>query len=190
MTMNIVIIGVGGQGTLLTSRILGALADEMNLDVKVSEVHGMSQRGGSVVTYVRVGRQVASPMVDLGAADYVLAFEKLEGLRALPYLKIGGTMIVNTQEITPMPVVIGAATYPETALETLENQCDCVALDALKIAENVGEKRAVNLVLLGVLCRLLEGDKAQWLRAVRACVPEKLRAVNERAFEAGWAYER
>lgn len=189
MTMNIVIIGVGGQGTLLTSRILGALADIMNLDVKVSEVHGMSQRGGSVVTYVRVGKTVASPMVDYGAADYVLAFEKLEGLRALPYLKIGGTMIVNTQEITPMPVVTGAAVYPADALETLKSRCDCVFLDALKIAEDAGEKRAVNLVLLGVLCRRLNGDKAQWISALRACVPEKLRAVNERAFECGWAYE-
>lgn len=188
MKLDIVIVGVGGQGTLLASRILGALADELNLDVKVSEVHGMSQRGGSVVTYVRMGDAVYSPMVDPGEADYVLAFEKLEALRALTYLKLGGTMIVNEQEILPMPVISGTAVYPDDAMARLYATCRVVAMDALALATEAGEPRAVNLVLLGVLAKRLSADKALWLRAVSACVPEKLRAVNLRAFELGWAH--
>lgn len=190
MNTDIVIIGVGGQGTLLTSRILGALATELGVDVKVSEVHGMSQRGGSVVTYVRMGQDIHSPMVETGGADYVLAFEPLEALRALPYLKTpGGKMIVNNQEIYPMPVITGAATYPENAAARLTALCDCTVLDALRLAEDAGEARAVNLVLLGALCRMVKGDVSRWKRAIAACVPEKLLAVNEKAFENGWSYE-
>ncbi|MEG2858727.1 MAG: indolepyruvate oxidoreductase subunit beta [Clostridia bacterium] len=186
MKMDIVIIGVGGQGTLLTSRILGALATLQGHDVKVSEVHGMSQRGGSVITYVRLGQDVASPIVDFGGADVVLAFEQLEALRALPYLKKDGILILNVQKIWPMPVITGATAYPEDVLEKLSAQTNCVALDALQLAQEAGEARAVNLVLLGVLCRRLAGDVAQWKRAIAACVPEKLLAVNERAFELGY----
>ena len=185
MKMDIVIIGVGGQGTLLTSRILGALALEQGQDVEVSEVHGMSQRGGSVITYVRMGPQVASPMVDEGCADYVLAFEPLEAMRALPYLKKDGTVIVNTQKIMPMPVISGAAVYPQDVLERLAQQCRVVALDALSLAEEAGSAKAVNLVLLGVLKKLLGGDEASWQKAIAACVKEKFLAVNQRAFALG-----
>lgn len=186
--MDIVIIGVGGQGTLLTSRILGALAGELGQDVKVSEVHGMSQRGGSVVTYVRMGPDVASPMVDMGSADYILAFEQLEAMRALPYLKKGGTMIVNTQQIAPMPVVTGAAQYPEGLIESLMDKCHVVSLDALSLAERAGSSKAVNLVLLGVLFGILGGDESPWQRAIESCVKEKFLAINQRAFELGANY--
>ena len=188
MKMDIVIIGVGGQGTLLTSRILGALAGEMGEDVKVSEVHGMSQRGGSVITYVRIGPDVASPMVDFGSADFVLAFEELEAMRSLPYLKKGGVMIVNAQEIMPMPVITGAAKYPQGILDTLAAQCDLVALDALKLATQAGSAKAVNLVLLGVLKKRLGGDGAPWQRAIQSCVKEKFLEINQRAFKLGEEY--
>lgn len=183
--LNIVIVGVGGQGTLLASRILGALALEMDMEVKVSEVHGMSQRGGSVITYVRMGKDIASPLVEVGCADFVLAFEQLEALRALPYLKTGGTLITNTQKTSPMPVITGAAAYPPEILEKLAAGCPLVALDALGLAHEAGEARAVNLVLLGVMCALLKGDREVWERAIRACVPERFIEVNLRAFESG-----
>lgn len=185
--MDVVIVGVGGQGTLLASRILGALADELGADVKVSEVHGMSQRGGSVITYVRLGDNVASPMVDMGSADYILAFEQLEALRALPYLKKGGSMIVNTQKIWPMPVITGAAAYPGDVIENLREKCDLTCLDALSVAVECGEARAVNLVLLGVMASRIGGDKQAWIQAVKACVPERLIEVNLKAFERGYA---
>lgn len=149
----------------------------------------MSQRGGSVITYVRLGDEVASPMVEVGCADYVLAFEQLEAQRALTYLKIGGTLIANTQKILPMPVITGAAQYPQGILDNLAGRCHLVALNALSLAQTAGEARAVNLVLLGVLCRLLEGDRELWERAVRACVPAKFLDVNLRAFELGCAYQ-
>ena len=185
MKLDIVITGVGGQGTLLASRILGALAQEMNQVIKVSEVHGMSQRGGNVVTYVRMGDAVASPLVDYGSADYVLAFEQLEALRALPYLKQGGTIIVNTQKIAPMPVITGAMAYPDDVLERLGEHANVVALDALALANEAGEARSVNLVLLGVLCALVKGDVAQWTRAMAQSIPQRLFDVNNRAFILG-----
>lgn len=186
--LDIVLVGVGGQGTLLASRVLGTLAIDLGLDVKVSEVHGMAQRGGSVVTYVRMGEQpVYSPLVELGNADYVVSFEKLEALRALSYLKEGGTVITNTQEIAPMPVITGAAQYPGDVMERLHAACRVVALDALSIAQEVGELRAVNLVLLGVLAKETGYDKAAWLRAVERSVPRKVLAVNVEAFERGYA---
>ena len=184
--MDIVLVGVGGQGTLLASRILGALAMDLNYDVKVSEVHGMAQRGGSVVTYVRIGDKVNSPLVEAGSADYVLAFEQLEAARAMEYLKKGGCVIVNSQKSSPMPVVTGATAYPEGLLERLSEACDVVALDAYGLAEQAGEARAVNLVLLGVLCARMDSDKAAWLRAIEACVPARFVEVNKKAFELGY----
>ncbi len=185
MNLNIVIVGVGGQGTLLASRILGALATELDLRVKVSEVHGMSQRGGSVITYVRMGESVLSPMVDLGEADYVIAFEQLEALRALPYLKAGGTLIASTGVISPMPVITGAADYPPQILEKLGKECKLIALDAGRLAQEAGEPRAVNLVLMGVLSKELNLDEQLWLNAIEASVPERFRSSNLKAFEAG-----
>ncbi|MBR2571085.1 MAG: indolepyruvate oxidoreductase subunit beta [Clostridia bacterium] len=185
MKMDVVIIGVGGQGTLLASRILGALADLKGLDVKVSEVHGMSQRGGSVITYVRVGSDIHSPMVDLGGADVVLAFEQVEALRALPYLKRGGVMIVGDQKINPLSVITGQAAYPKGALDALRQQCRVLSLDALSIAREAGEVRSVNLVLLGVLCAYLGEDPELWHEAVARVVKSAFLEVNLKAFDAG-----
>lgn len=186
MKLDAVIVGVGGQGTLLASRVLGALAGMLGESVRLSEVHGMSQRGGSVVTYARIGEGASSSVVEEGCADVVLSFELLEALRALPYLKRQGIMLVNTQKIAPMPVVSGAAEYPADALESLEGACDTVSLDALALAEQAGDKRAVNLVLLGVLCRLIGGDADAWRAAVRLSVPERLLDVNLVAFDLGY----
>ena len=186
--VNIMIVGVGGQGTLLASRILGNAILSLGYDVKVSEVHGMSQRGGSVVTYVKYGKKVYSPIIDKGEADIILAFEQLEALRALPYLKIGGKMIVNTQKINPMPVITGAAAYPEQILETLDAKIDLTALDALSIAKNAGNVKAVNVVLMGVMAKNTAIPYETWVDAVRACVPTKFLDANLRAFDAGYNY--
>ncbi len=182
---SVVIVGVGGQGTLLTSRILGALAQEMGLNVKVSEVHGMSQRGGTVITYVRIGADVRSPLIEPAGADFILAFEQMEAARALPYLRKGGCVVANTQRIAPMSVVTGAARYPDDLEEKLRASAECVLLDAHALAVEAGESRAVNLVLLGALCAITGGDAALWERAVRACVPEKVLEKNLRAFALG-----
>ena len=183
---SIVIVGVGGQGTLLASRILGALAAELDLPVKVSEVHGMAQRGGNVITHVRIGEGFHSPLVEQGGADYLLAFELLEALRALPYLKPDGTLIANTQKIAPMPVITGAAAYPEDIPEKLAAARRTALMDALALAREAGDARAVNLVLLGALCRLTGTDRALWRKAVEASVPEKSLTINLAAFEQGY----
>ena len=188
--VSIMIVGVGGQGTLLASRILGNAILSLGYDVKVSEVHGMSQRGGSVVTYVKYGDKVYSPIIDKGEADIILAFEQLEALRALPYLKIGGKMIANTQKINPMPVITGAAQYPEGILETLDAKVDLTALDALSMAKAAGNAKAVNVVLMGVMAKNTNIPYEVWVDAVRACVPAKFLEVNLRAFEAGYRYKQ
>lgn len=185
--LDIVLVGVGGQGTLLASKILGALALEMNYDVKVSEVHGMAQRGGSVVTYVRIGEGVCSPLVETAMADYIVSFEQMEAARALPYLKKGGAVVTSTQQISPMPVVTGAAVYPDGLMEKLTGAARVISMDALALARGAGEERAVNLVLLGALCRDLDSDRAAWEKAIAACVPARLLEVNLKAFELGYA---
>ncbi len=186
--VNIMIVGVGGQGTLLASRILGNAILSLGHDVKVSEVHGMSQRGGSVVTYVKYGDKVYSPIIDKGEADIILAFEQLEALRALPYLKIGGKMIANTQKINPMPVITGAAQYPEGILDVLNAKVDLCALDALSMAKAAGNAKAVNVVLMGVMAKNTDIPYEVWVESVRACVPAKFLEVNLRAFDAGYQY--
>jgi len=187
-TKNLVIVGVGGQGALLASKILGNLALSLGLAVKVSEVHGMSQRGGSVTTYVRFGSQVHAPIVEQGGADFVLAFEQLEALRALPSLKDTGTMIVNEQKILPLPVIIGAAQYPEDIVSTLRSKAkSVVAVDALAMAEGAGNARALNIVLIGILASLLPYDRELWKQSIAAVVPKRLLDVNLAAFEAGYA---
>ena len=188
--VNIMIVGVGGQGTLLASRILGNAILSLGYDVKVSEVHGMSQRGGSVVTYVKYGEKVYSPVIDKGEADIILAFEQLEALRALPYLKMGGKMIANTQKINPMPVITGAAKYPEGIMETLADKVDLTALDALSIAKEAGNTKAVNVVLMGVMASNTNIPYETWVNAVRECVPAKFLEVNLRAFDAGYNYAK
>ena len=186
---SIMIVGVGGQGTLLASRILGNVIIARGLDVKVSEVHGMSQRGGSVVTYVKYGESVHSPIIDEGEADIILAFERLEALRALPYLKNGGRIIVNDRAIAPMPVITGAAEYPDGIIEKLKASADTVSLDALSLAQQAGSIKAVNVVLIGVLAKSTDIPKEAWLETIKATVPEKFLDVNLKAFELGYEYE-
>jgi len=186
-TLNIVIIGVGGQGTLLASKIIGDFAQQQGYDVKVSEVHGMSQRGGSVITYVRIGTSVHAPLVEQKGADYILAFEKLEALRALPYLKDEGLMILNTQQILPLPVIIGAAQYPNDIVGTIrETGVKVVDVDALQLAEQSGNQRTINSVLIGILASRLPFEKETWVNTIHRVVPERHLQVNLDAFALGY----
>ena len=186
-TKNIMIVGVGGQGTLLAGKLLGCVLMAQGYDVKVSEVHGMSQRGGSVVTYVRFGEKVYSPVIDKGEADIILSFEKLEAARWLEYLKPGGQIITNTQEIEPMPVITGAASYPEQLVEKMQAAGAKVdAKDFLAIAESAGSAKAVNIALMGRLSGYFpEISEKQWQKAMEACVPPKFLELNKKAFEMG-----
>lgn len=182
----IMIVGVGGQGTLLASRILGNVAIDLGYDVKVSEVHGMSQRGGSVVTYVKYGDKVYSPIIDKGEADIVLAFEQLEAYRALPFLKKGGKMIINNQKMNPMPVIIGAAEYPADLIEKIDDVSDMTALDARKLAEQAGSIKAVNVVLIGVLAKMTGIEYDVWIKVIEKTVPSKFLEINKKAFDLGY----
>lgn len=186
MTKNIMIVGVGGQGSLLASKMLGKLLLSQGYDVKVSEVHGMSQRGGSVVTYVRYGEKVYSPIIDKGTADFIISFEKLEAARWVPYLKKGGKIIMSTQEIDPMPVIIGAAKYPEKLVEKMQAAgADVDAINALDLAMQAGSSKAVNLVLMGRLSKYFDATEETWMEALEACVPPKFLELNKKAFELG-----
>lgn len=185
-TKSIMIVGVGGQGSLLASRILGTVLLSKGYDVKVSEVHGMSQRGGSVVTYVKYGDKVCSPVVEKGEADAIISFELLEAARYTSYLKKGGQLVVSKQQIDPMPVITGAAQYPEQILETLAGLgISVTAVDALTLAEQAGTAKASNVVLMGVLSKKMEFDDQVWSDALTACVPEKFLALNQKAFALG-----
>ena len=185
-TKSIMIVGVGGQGTLLASKLIGRILMEKGYDVKVSEVHGMSQRGGSVVTYVRYGDKVYSPVIDPGQADYVLSFEPLEAARAVPFLKKGGTVITNSARTNPMPVITGAAEYPAEIINNLkESGIKVISLDAMKLAVEAGSSKAVNLVLLGVLSKITGWKRDEWITAIRESVPEKFYDMNIKAFDSG-----
>lgn len=183
---SILIAGVGGQGTLLTSKILGTLAEAAGYDVKVSEVHGMAQRGGSVLTYVKMAEKVYSPIIEPGEADVLLAFEQLEALRYAPYVKPGGYILVNTQRILPMPVITGKQPYPADILEQLAKyNVNVSSADALTKAINAGNVKAVNTVMLGMLSGVMGFEEQLWLDALKLCVPAKLLDVNLRAFQEG-----
>ncbi|HBO02986.1 MAG TPA: indolepyruvate oxidoreductase subunit beta [Eubacterium sp.] len=186
-TKNIMIVGVGGQGTLLASKMLGYVLLQRGYDVKVSEVHGMSQRGGSVVTYVRYGKKVYSPVIDKGEADVIISFEKLEAARWLEFLKKDGTIITNTQEVEPMPVITGAAAYPENLIEKMQVAGAKVdAKDFLSIAQEAGSAKAVNIALMGRLSTYFpEISDEQWQDAIEKIVPPKFLDLNRKAFEAG-----
>ncbi|MBQ1996298.1 MAG: indolepyruvate oxidoreductase subunit beta [Clostridia bacterium] len=187
-TTNIMIVGVGGQGTLLASKLLGRLLLKRGYDVKVSEVHGMSQRGGSVVTYVRYGEKVYSPVVDKGEADVIISFEMLEAARWVEYLKKGGTIVTNTQQINPMPVIIGAAEYPQNLAEKIaEKGINIEAFDALSLAEEAGTSKAVNLVLLGRISKYFDFTDEEWMDAIEKSVPAKFLELNKKAFAMGKA---
>ena len=184
---SVMIVGVGGQGTLLASRVLGRVMLDAGYDVKVSEVHGMSQRGGSVVTYVRWGEKVESPVINEGEADVLLAFEQLEAARFLPYLKKGGVVVTNTQQIDPMPVITGAAAYPENLIEKIESMgVRLTALDALALAQEAGSQKAVNVVLIGAMASSLDIPEELWLDAIEKTVPPKFLEMNKRAFTLGY----
>ena len=185
-TTNIMIVGVGGQGSLLASKLLGRLLMNEGYDVKVSEVHGMSQRGGSVVTYVRYGEKVYSPIIDKGEADFIISFEKLEAARYAQYLKADGKIIVNDQEIEPMPVITGAAVYPHDVLDNLAKKGVAVdSVDALDLALKAGTSKAVNIVLMGRLSKLMSIPKEKWVEAINQTVAPKFVEMNLKAFELG-----
>lgn len=185
-TRSIMIVGVGGQGSLLASRLLGNVLLAKGFDVKVSEVHGMSQRGGSVVTYVRYGDEVCSPVIEKGEADVIISFELLESARWLPYLKKGGKLITSTQQLDPMPVITGAAQYPEDIAAKIKAMgIQVTAVDALGLAEKAGNAKASNVVLMGVVSAQTEFDEQLWQNAIEQCVPPKFLELNKKAFELG-----
>ena len=185
-TQNIMIVGVGGQGSLLASKLMGRLLMNAGYDVKVSEVHGMSQRGGSVVTYIRFGDKVSSPLIDMGEADYIVSFELLEAARWVSFLRKGGKIITNTQQVEPMPVITGAAVYPENLVEKMSNTgADVDAIDALSLSTEAGSSKAVNLVLMGRLSKYFALSDDDWMRAIEETVPSKFLEMNKKAFELG-----
>ena len=185
-TKNIMIVGVGGQGTLLTSRILGALTIQAGYDVKLSEVHGMAQRGGSVVTFVRYGDKVYEPVVEEGQADVLIAFERLEALRYAHFLKENGAIIVNDSRLDPMPVVIGAARYPENILEELGKHHRVYKVDALEEAKRLGNSKVFNIIVLGIAAQHMDFSKEEWLKVIEETVPKKTIEINKKAFEVGY----
>jgi len=187
MTTSIMIVGVGGQGTLLASRLMGAALLAQGYDVKVSEVHGMSQRGGSVVTYVKYGENVAAPIVDMGEADVILAFERLEAARWAPYLKPNGKLIMSTQRLNPMPVITGAAEYPKGIVEALMAAgVNLQAFDAFSLARQAGSDKAVNVVLLGAMAKHMDIPMETWQAAIRDNVKPVFVEMNLKAFELGY----
>ena len=186
--MNIMVVGVGGQGTLLTSRIIGKTALKAGLDVKLSEVHGMAQRGGSVVTFVRYGQNVSEPVVEEGCADILIAFERLEALRYSHYLKKDGIIIVNDCRIDPMTVVIGASKYPENIIEELKKEHTVYSIDGGEIAKSLGNSKVLNSVVLGLSAKHIGFTKNEWIDIVRSTVPPKTVEINEKAFLVGYEY--
>lgn len=186
MTKNIMIVGVGGQGTLLTSRILGGIMLQAGYDVKLSEVHGMAQRGGSVVTFVRYGDKVAEPIVEEGTADVLIAFERLEALRYAHFLKKDGALVVNDQRIDPMPVVIGVAEYPENIIEKLEKTYKVFKVDAMEEAKKLGNTRVFNIIVLGIAAQHMDFSYEDWMKVIEDTVPPKTIEINKKAFEIGY----
>ncbi len=185
-TKSIMIVGVGGQGSLLASRLLGNVLLAQGYDVKVSEVHGMSQRGGSVVTYVKYGDKVFSPVIERGEADVIISFEQLESARWLSFLKKGGKLITSTQKLDPMPVITGAAQYPDDIVEKIKKlNIEVTAVDALSLAEQAGNSKASNVVLMGVVASKTDFEDKLWQNAIEQCVPAKFLELNKKAFELG-----
>lgn len=185
-TMNIMVVGVGGQGTLLTSRIIGKTALNAGFDVKLSEVHGMAQRGGSVVTFVRYGEKVSEPVVEEGCADILISFERLEALRYAHFLKKDGIIIVNDCRIDPMTVVIGAQKYPENIIETLEKEHKVYSIDGLGIAGSLGNSKVLNSVVLGLSAKFIGFNEEDWIKVIEQTVPPKTIEINKTAFKCGY----
>lgn len=186
MTTSILLVGVGGQGTILVSKILSQGLMEKGYDVKMSEIHGMSQRGGSVTTQIKFGEKVYSPSIGLGEADILVSFEKLEAARYLSFLKKGGTLVVNDVEMYPLPVLTGAAKYPEGIIEKLKDTVENIrVINANQIAEELGEPRCQNIVILGSMVRALGLDDIDWVKIIKENLPERVHEVNIKAFERG-----
>lgn len=185
-TKNIMIVGVGGQGTLLTSRILGGITVAAGYDVKLSEVHGMAQRGGSVVTFVRYGEKVAEPIVEEGCADVLIAFEKLEAMRYAHFLKKDGAIVVNDHRIDPITVVTGAAEYPENIIENLEKEYNVYKVNAMDEALKLGNSKVFNIIVLGVAAKHMDFSKEDWLSVIEKTVPAKTVEINKKAFLLGY----
>lgn len=185
-TKNIMIVGVGGQGTLLTSRILGGITINAGYDVKLSEVHGMAQRGGSVVTFIRYGEKVTEPIVEEGQADLLIAFERLEAMRYSHFLKKTGVLIVNDQRIDPMPVVIGSAEYPENIIEDLQKEHRVLRVDAMAEAKKLGNPKVFNIIVLGIAASHMDFTKDDWLSVIENTVPPKTIDINKKAFLIGY----
>lgn len=185
-TKNIMIVGVGGQGTLLTSRILGGITVEAGYDVKLSEVHGMAQRGGSVVTFVRYGEKVAEPIVEEGQADLLIAFEKLEAKRYAHFLKKDGVLVVNEQRIDPITVVTGVASYPENIVEDLEKEYTVYKINAMDEAIKLGNSKVFNIIVLGMAAKHMDFSKEDWLKVIEKTVPPKTVEINKKAFLLGF----
>jgi indolepyruvate ferredoxin oxidoreductase, beta subunit len=186
---DILIAGVGGQGTILTGRVIAALAIAEGLDVKTAETHGMAQRGGSVITHVRIADKVYSPLIPQGDGDILLSFEKLEALRWLPFLSTKGTVIVNTQELEPMPVLTGQTSYPDEILSEIEGKvAKMIAVDALAVDPVTQNPRMVNTFLLGILAQIMPFEKEKWLKIMEQEIKAKLVEINKKAFEAGWQH--
>lgn len=186
-SLNILLVGVGGQGTILASKVLAEVAQMQGYDVKMTEIHGMAQRGGSVVTQVRMGPKVNSPLIEPGQADYIVAFEQLEALRWLHYLRSEGKVVVNSQKINPMTVITGVASYPEDVLERIRQAApEAMIIDALGLAKDLGNMRAVNVVLLGAMAKGMEIPLEQWQAALEKTVPARFLDLNRRAFLAGY----
>ena len=184
--LNVMVVGVGGQGTLLTSRIIGKIALKAGYDVKISEVHGMAQRGGSVVTFVRFGEKVSEPVVEEGCADILIAFERLEALRYAHFLKKDGILVVNDCRIDPMTVVIGASQYPENIIETLKKEHVVYTVDGGAIANKLGNSKVLNSVVLGLAAKYIGFDKQEWISVIEKTVPPKTVEINEKAFTEGY----
>ena len=185
-TKNIMIVGVGGQGPLLTSRILGGITVDAGYDVKLSEVHGMAQRGGSVVTFVRYGEKVAEPIVEEGQADVLIAFEKLEAMRYAHFLKKDGAIVVNDHRIDPITVVTGAAQYPENIIENLEKEYNVYKVNAMDEALKLGNSKVFNIIVLGVAAKHMDFSKEAWLSVIEKTVPAKTVEINKKAFLLGY----
>jgi indolepyruvate ferredoxin oxidoreductase beta subunit len=188
-TLNILLAGVGGQGTILAGKVLSRWAMICEYDVKYSEIHGMAQRGGSVVTQVRVGEKIYSPVIEVGEADYIVAFEQLEAMRMAHMLNKKGIIIFSTQVIEPMPVLMGAAKYPENIPSKLKKFGEIYPLDAVALAEETGNPKASNIVLLGKLARLIDRGKEEWRQAIRDSVKPRFYGSNLKAFDLGWGTE-
>ncbi|MCF8011287.1 MAG: indolepyruvate oxidoreductase subunit beta [Clostridiales bacterium] len=185
--VDILLVGVGGQGTILASKVLCAAAEAAGFDIKMSEIHGMAQRGGSVVTQVRLGEKVYSPLIEEGCADIMLSFEKLEALRWLHWMKNDGTIIVNNYAVAPVPVLAGVAEYPANVLEYIEEKVPgCTILHAVEIAKSCGNSKAANVVLLGAMAREMPVSREFWQQALDSVIPPKLLDINKKAFDAGY----